>query len=264
MLMHDHSKPYAEPPDVPCLRERVHLLTELLDFRQALAEVCRRPHWETEPLALQQIGVIAQRCAPHSNDRSGMYSFAREMYRRAATATGEPALHAEAWAGIGACYFEEGRLDDAARAFEQGRAVDPGRYQAHLGLLALACAARDRGAIRRVSRGFVEAIPDWHTKRAAVASLAVDPDFAFLRASPRLFLECFGSYPDHLRALHDRYCMEALEQGLAQAVDPSSSNATSSGGAGDTLEPADLPGDAAESTPEGRGSDGGGLAGRGE
>lgn len=238
--MHDHFKPYTEPPDVPCLRGRVHLLIELLDFRQALAEVCRRPCWETEALALQQIGVIAQRCAPHSNDRSGMYSFAREMYRRAATAAREPALHAEAWAGIGACYFEEGRLDDAARAFEQGRSVDPGRYQAHLGLLALACAARDRAAIRRVSRGLVEAIPDWHTKRAAVASLAVDPDFAFLRTSSSLFFECFSGYPDHLRALHDRYCMEALEQGLAQAADPSGSSAMSSSGAGSTHEPADL------------------------
>jgi hypothetical protein len=218
----------------------VPLLIDLLDFRQALAEVCRHPRWETEPLALQQIGMIAQRCAPHSNDRSGMYSFAREMYRRAATAVREPALQAEAWAGIGACYFEEGRLADAAHSFEQGRAVDPGRYQAHLGLLALACAARDRAAIQRVSRGLVKAIPDWHTNRAVVASLAVDPDFAFLRGAPELLRECLGGYPDHLQALHDRYCMEALEQGLAQALDPSSCDARGSGGAGHAPEPAEL------------------------
>lgn len=208
--MHDHSKLSTEPPDAQRLRERVQLLLELLSFRQALAEVCRLPHWESDPLALQQIGLIAQRCAPHSNDRSSMYSFAREMYRRAAAATRDASLHAEALAGMGACYFEEGRLDDAAHAFERSRAADPGRHQAHLGLLALACAARDLAAIRRHGRELSEHVPGWHSNREAVAALAMEPDFAFLRASPRLFRECFGGHPDHLRALHVRYCMEAL------------------------------------------------------
>jgi len=246
--MHDHDTPYTEPSDAQHLRERVQLLLELRSFRQALAEVRLRPGWETEPLALQQIGLIAQRCAPHSDDRSSMYSFAREMYRRAAIATGDPSLYAEALTGIGACYFEEGRLDNAAREFERSRSADPWRHQAHLGLLALACATRDLAAIRQKCKDLVESIPDWHENREAVASLAIDPDFAFLRASPRLFLECLGGHPEHLRALHERYCMEALEQGLARAADPSASSAM--GDACHTHEPADPAGAAPERPPQ--------------
>lgn len=248
--MHDLSKPYTELLDAQRLRERVQLLLELRSFRQALAEVCRRPRWETEPLALLQIGLIAQRCAPYSNDRGSMYSFAREMYRRAATVARDSSLHAEAWAGIGACYFEEGRLDDAARAFERSRWVDPGRHQAHLGLLALACVARDLAAIRRISRELVENIPGWHANREAVASLVMDLDFAFLRASPELFRECLGGYPDHLRALHERYCMKALERGLARAADPS----TSAMSARHVHEPVEPVGTASESPPAGKGT----------
>ena len=200
--------------DVRPLRERVHILLDLSRFQQALVEVHRWPRWESDPEALQLIGLIVHRCAPRSKHRSSMYSFARAMYRTAAAATRDASMRAKVLDGIGASYFEQGRLHDAIGAFEASRSLAPDHPRAHLGLLALACATRDLAEIRRRCKELVEDVPRWHANREAVASLATDPDFSFLRARPELFLECLGGYPDHLRALHDQYCMEALERGL--------------------------------------------------
>ncbi len=218
--------PSPEPLEIRAIRERVQLLLELSRFQQALAEVLRFPDWKTDPAALQLLGLIMHRCAPHSSHRRSMYSSARATYRTAAASTRDASLHAELLTGVGACYFEEGRLRDAVNAFEMSRAIAPGTHRAHLGLIALACATRDLAAIRRRCRDLVQEIPDWHVNREAVALLAVDPDFAFLRASPELFRECLGGYPDHLRALHDRYCMEALERGLTRTADPPAATLT--------------------------------------
>jgi hypothetical protein len=128
---------------------------------------------------------------------------------------GNTLLSAEVLTDIGAAYFEEGKLEDAVTAFEESRQIAPWKYRVHLGLLAIACATRDLEAIRRRCGDLLDGIPGWHANRDAVAMLVTEPDFAFLRASPELFLECFGGYPHHLQALHDRYSLEALERALA-------------------------------------------------
>lgn len=196
-------------------RERIQLLLELELFREALAEVQRYPNWKCDPECLRQFGLVLHRFAPRSKDRSCAYSVARVMYRAAVARTQDRLLRAETLADIGASYFEDGRLDDAVNAFEASRSLAPWMHHSHLGLLAIACARRDLAAIRRRCEDFVAAIPDWHEHREAVALLAADPDFAFLRASPALCFACFGSSPDQLGALHDQHGLEALERGLA-------------------------------------------------
>jgi tetratricopeptide (TPR) repeat protein len=196
-------------------RERIQLLLELELFREALAEVQRFQNWKCDPECLRQFGLVLHRFAPRSRDRSYAYSVARVMYRAAVARTHDRPLRAEALADIGASYFEDGRLDEAVNAFEASRSLAPWMHRSHLGLLAIACARRDLAAIRRRCEAFVAAIPDWHEHREAVALLAADSDFAFLRASPELFFACFGSSPDQLVALHDQDGLEALEHALA-------------------------------------------------
>jgi hypothetical protein len=209
------SSPSSELGDVEPHREQVQLLLELSLFRQALAEVHRRP---ADPESLRQLGLVMQRFASHSKHRDCTYMVARGLYRTAATHTRDPLLHAELRADIGSSYFEEGRLDDAVHELETSRALAPWKYHAHLALLAIACATRVLPAIRRRCEDLVGDIPCWYANREVVALLVTDPDFAFLRASPALFLECFGGYPEQLRALHDRYSMEALERALADTA----------------------------------------------
>jgi tetratricopeptide (TPR) repeat protein len=220
MTTHADSSSPSGPLDVEALRDRVQLLLDLSLFRQALAVIHQCPNWDSHPEALRQLGQVMQRFAPRSKDRSCAYSFARAMYRAAATSTRDPVLRAEVLAHIGASYFEEGRLEEAVEAFASSRSAVPWKHHAHLGLLAIACATRDLDVIRRRCEDFVEDIPTWHANREAVALLATDPDFAFLRASSELFLECFGGYPAHLQALHDRYCLEALDRALASFDTP--------------------------------------------
>jgi hypothetical protein len=215
MIMHINSSPTWKRRDAGTLRERIQPLLELELFRQALAEVQRYQGWQTDPESLQQFGRIMHRFAPRSKDRSCTYSFARALYRTAATYSDDPVLDAELQSDVGRAYFEEGRLDDAVDAFEASRSSAPWRFHAHLGLLAIACARRDAAAIRQRCKGLVAAVPGWHANRETVALLVNDPDFAFLRASPALFLQCLGGYPEHLCALHDRYCLEALDGALA-------------------------------------------------
>jgi hypothetical protein len=220
MTINTYSRPSPGRLDARTLRERVQLLLGLSLFRQALAEVHQRPGWEADPESLRQLGLVMQRFAPRSKDRGCTYMFARGLYRTAATYTRDPLLRAELLADIGASYFEEGRLDEAVSKFETSLALVRWRHHAHLALLAIACAMRDLAAIHRRCEAFVEGVPCWQKNREAVALLAADPDFAFLRASPKLFLECFGGYPEHLRALHDRYSLEALDQALASFDTP--------------------------------------------
>ncbi len=215
--MTTHARPASTSGflDVEEVRERIELLLDLSLYRQALSEVHRIPHWDSNPEALWQLGRVLHRFAPRSKDRSCAYGFARAMYRTAASSAGNTLLRAEVLTDIGSSYFEEGRLDDAVIAFEASRSIAPWKYRVHLGLLAIACAIRDLDAIRRRCKDLRDAIPGWHANRDVVALLVADPDFAFLRASPALFLECFGGYPVHLQALHDRYSMEALDRALA-------------------------------------------------
>jgi len=219
MTPNTHSDRPPGSSDARLLRERVLLLLGLSLFRQALAEIHERPRWETDPEALRQLGLVMQAFAPRSKDRRCTYTFARALYWTAATYTRDPLLHAELLVDVGTSYFEEGRLDDAVNELELSLALVRWKHRAHLALLAIACATRDLAAIRRRCAAFLEDVPRWHASRDAVALLAADPDFAFLRASPGLVLECFGCHPDHLRALHDRYCLETLEQALA-SFDP--------------------------------------------
>jgi len=201
--------------DAEALRERVQLLLDLSLYRQALAAVHRYPSWDSNPEALWQFGRVVHRFAPRSKDRSCAYGFARAMYRTAVAFAGNTLLSAEVLTDIGAAYFEEGRLDEAVTAFEESRQIAPWKYRVHLGLLAIACAMRGLDVIRRRCEDLREDIPGWHTNRDVVAMLVTEPDFAFLRASPELFLQCFGGYPHHLQALHDRYSLEALDRALA-------------------------------------------------
>ena len=205
----------AGPGDAAVFRARVQLLLKLSLFRQALAEIEQRAHWESDPESLRQLGLVMHRFAPQSRDRTCTYSCARALYRTAAGRTADLALRAEVFALIGSSYFEEGRLDDAVAAFQASLSLARWQSPSHLGLLAVACARRDLAAIRRGCEHLGEDIPCWHANREVVAALVTDPDFAFLRATPGLFYECFGGYPEHLQALHDRYCMEALDRALS-------------------------------------------------
>ncbi|HWU90648.1 MAG TPA: tetratricopeptide repeat protein [Kofleriaceae bacterium] len=189
-------------------------MLDLSLFRQAVAEIEQRVHWERDPESLRQLGLVMHRFAPRSRDRTCTYSCARALYRTAAARTRDPALRAEVLTLIGSSYFEEGRLDEAVAAFEASLSLARWKHAAHLGLIAIACAQRDLAAIRRRCEHFGEDVPCWHLDREVVALLAADPDFAFLRAAPALFHECFGGYPEHLQALHDRYCIEALDRAL--------------------------------------------------
>ena len=200
--------------EVAAFHARIELLLKLSLFRQALAEIERRAHWESDPESLRQLGLVMHRFAPHSRDRTCTYSCARALYRTATRRTTDPTLRAEVFALMGASYFEEGRLDAAVIVFEASLSLARWHHPAHLGLLAVACARRDLAAIRRCCEHLGEDIPCWHANRAVVALLVTDPDFAFLCATPELFYECFGGYPEHLQTLHDRYCLEALDRAL--------------------------------------------------
>jgi hypothetical protein len=201
--------------DVEALRERIHLLLDLSLHRKALAEVRRYPDWDRNPEALWQFGRIVHRFAPRSKDRSCAYSFARAMYRTAAGVAGNTVLRAEVLTDLGTSYFEEGRLDEAVVEYEASRSIAPWKYRVHLGLVAIACAMRDLGAIRQRCEAFRNDLPSWDANRDVVALLATDPDFAFLRAFTELFHECFGYHPVDVQALHDWYSLQALERALA-------------------------------------------------
>src|SRR6185295_11914635 len=95
MSIQTYANPSSEPRDTEALRERIQLLLELSLFRQALAEVHRYAYSEADPESLRQLGVVIHRFAPRSQDRGGTYSFARALYRTAATQTQDPALNAE-------------------------------------------------------------------------------------------------------------------------------------------------------------------------
>lgn len=201
--------------DVRELRERIQLLLELDLFRHAFAEIRRHPSWESDPESLRQLGLVMHRFAPSSTDRSCTYGFARALYRTALNLTQDRFLRAEILADLGAAFLADGRFADAVASFEESRSIGPWMHRVHLGLLAVACATGDLAAIRRRCKDFVAEVPSWHRNHKAVALLATAPDFEPLRASRSLFLECLGGYPEHLRALHDRHCLEALEPALA-------------------------------------------------
>ena len=196
------------------LCRRIEMLLRLSLFRLALVEVQRPPNWEVDPKALRRLGGVFHRFAPQSKDRGCAYSFARALYRTAASRSTDPRLRADSMAEVGAAYFEEGRLDDAIGAFEASLSLDLSHPLARLGLLAIACTRQDLDEIRRLSKALVKQCPDWYMDRDVVAALATSPDFAFLRASRSLFLEGFGGFPEHLQALHDRHRLENLERAL--------------------------------------------------
>lgn len=199
----------------PCtLRERIELLIDLSLYHQALAELRR---WRADTESLYCLGRVLRGWAPHLSHRSRAYDRARASYRDAAALTSEPARRAELLAEIGATYFEEGRLDEAVDAFEHSRALAPWP-PAHLGLVAIACARRDRTEIRARCAALVEEIPAWRTSPSTVAALAADPDFAFIRASPLLFRTCLGGSPERLLALDEHYRISALERAVGAAT----------------------------------------------
>ena len=218
MAVQNCSSPCTDVQGAEALRGRIQRLLEASLFRQAITEVRKHSNGEADAESLRQLGLAMHRSAPRSKDRGCTYRFARAMYREAATHTRDPLLRAEVLVDLGTSFFEEGRLDDAVNELEASRALAPWRYQAHLGLLAIACATRDLASIRRRCEDLVEDIPDWPANRELVASLATDPGFDLLRTSPQLFLEVFGGYPRHLRTLYDRHCLEALERALGDTA----------------------------------------------
>jgi hypothetical protein len=215
MTARTHAHSPSRHRDIRRFRERIQLLLELELFRHAFAEIRGYPDWESNPESLRQLGLVMHRFAPSSKDRSCTYGFARALYRTALNLTQDRFLRAEILADLGAAFLADERLDEAASLFEDSRSLNPWMHRVHLGLLAIACATGDPAAIRRRCKDFIAEVPRWHTNHKAVALLATAPEFEVLRASRRLFRECFGGYPDQLLALHNRHCLEALEPALA-------------------------------------------------
>lgn len=191
---------------------QIKLLLHFGDFEAAFAAVRRRPHWENDSESLLQLGIILHRFAPRSRDRAYAYSCARRLYRRAAAFASDIALRADALASIGTAYLEEGRFEEATFAYMTSLMVDPANRFAILGQLSVSCARRDLGEIRRTCDELTSRMPTWHTDRDVVAMLATDPDYAFLRASAVLFLECFGGYPADMQALHEMHRLVTLAE----------------------------------------------------
>lgn len=200
--------------DREALCSRIDRLLQHSRFRPALVEVQRLPHWEADPKALHQLGLVLHRFAPHAKDGPCAYSFARAMYRTAATRSSDPRLRADAIAHIAATYFEQGRLDDAIDAFGASLSLAPDHVAARLGLLAVACARHDLAQIRRSSQDLIDHIPDWDLDPEIVTALASAPEFAFLRSSRELFFDGFGGFPEQLQAVHDRQRLDNLEAAL--------------------------------------------------
>lgn len=210
-------KSYAtDRSHVPTFRERITLLLDRLAFRRALLEISQHDRWREDAEALCLVGLVMHRFAPRSTDRACAYGIARNFYRAAARRSRDRGLRAGSLAQIGHTYFEEGALDNAFAAFEQSASLVADHCEAHLGLLAVACAKRDDSAIRSRAQDLVERIPDWHKDHETVQVLATNPDYAFLRASDELFFDCFGGFPRDLAALFDQHKLHRLRRALTR------------------------------------------------
>lgn len=215
MTHHFYSDLSPGHPEARRSRERLTLLLDLSLYRQAIAEVQQRFGWDSDAESLRQLGLIMARFAPGSRDTDCAYRCARVLFRTAMDCVQDTLAHAELLGDIGASYLAEGRLADAEDALRASRRLAVWRHEPHMCLLALACAAGDIVSIQRRLRALPARLPDWEQNRAVVSALVHDRELALLRAVPALLAKYLGRTPEQLRALHDHYCLEALEPALA-------------------------------------------------
>ena len=195
-------------------RKQIRLFLHFDRFAAAIAAICKRPHWESDPDALQQLGIVIHCFAPRAQDPCYAYDVARWFYDRAATLTIDSDLRADALASIGFTYLEERRFAAAAHAFTSSLSNNNAQRYALLGQLTIACSHQDVDGIRQGCRVFMSRIPTWHKDRNIVMLLSTSPAYEFLRSSGQLFYECFSGSPADLQALHNMQRIDALKVAL--------------------------------------------------
>ena len=205
-------------------RRLVGLRVSFGDIAAALELVRGRPQWKTDPEAVLQLGIIQHHFTLHSAVGTATYSHARYLYRRAATLGADTKFNAEALASAATAYLDERRLCEADLGYRESLSVDASNRLALLGRISVACARRSLAGVRQTCRELVTRISSWHQDHEVVAMLATNAHHAFLRASPALFVECFGGYPTDLQALHDRHRLDTLRDNVDAHDDDSRSS----------------------------------------
>ncbi len=135
-------------------------------YDDGIARAMRDPDWETDTYAWLHVGS--------GNFFLERYDDAREAWRKSVSLAHEPDVKATGIANIGASFYRQGRLDQAADCFDTALHVSPSNRIALLGRMSIANARGDEADMRLRWTQLKRAVPGWRDDPTIAEATRID------------------------------------------------------------------------------------------